>query len=182
MITRRDTKTERAVDARFVEDQYERHGRTVFRICLRLGGGNAAWAEDVTQEVFVRLMEKRNLIDPERNLGSWLCTVAYRLCLDRLKHERRVWTRVKAALSAEPAPISETPEKAVLLSARSAEVMALLQSLAPKERTVLTMHCLEEMSQKDIAQALGLSEGYVSKLLDRAERDIRSAGWEMSHG
>ena len=61
----------------------------------------------------------------------------------------------------------------------AAAALRLLNTLPPKERMVLSMQVLDGHSQRDIALLLGLSEGYVSKLLTRAWANIRAAGWEV---
>ena len=61
----------------------------------------------------------------------------------------------------------------------AAAAMRLLNTLPPKERMVLSMQVLDGHSQREIAWMLGFSEGYVSKLLARAWKSIRAAGWEV---
>jgi RNA polymerase sigma-70 factor (ECF subfamily) len=61
----------------------------------------------------------------------------------------------------------------------AAEALAFLRSLPPNERVVLCMKVLDGCSQREIAQALSLSEGYVSKLAKRALDRARARGWEV---
>ena len=58
--------------------------------------------------------------------------------------------------------------------------LAVLARLPGRQRVALSMKVLDGMSQREIASALGLSEGYVSKLIDRAWTTVRAAGWEVS--
>ena len=161
-----------------VEQLYARHGPSVLRLCLRFGR-TTAWAEDVLHEVFVRLLERREDLDDDGNLAGWLHTVAYRLCLDRLRRERGVWSRVKAAIGAEPAGPARTPETELVLSERARAARAALDRLPPKQRVALVMLHVDGMSQAEIAAVLGHSEGYLSKLLARATRAMQAAGYEV---
>jgi RNA polymerase sigma-70 factor, ECF subfamily len=164
-----------------VEQLYADHHRSVLRICLRLAGGTG-WAEDVVHEVFVRLLERKDELEHEDNIAGWLHTVAYRLCLDRLRRDRGIWSRVKAALGAEPAPPSRTPAMDLELSQRARTVQAALAQLPDKERAAMVMLHLDGMSQTEIAKVLGHSEGYVSKLIARATKTIRAAGFDVPEG
>jgi RNA polymerase sigma-70 factor (ECF subfamily) len=60
--------------------------------------------------------------------------------------------------------------------------LQLVERLPARERVVLWMALVDERSQREIAGALGLSEGYVSKLLDRAKARVRREGWEVEDG
>jgi RNA polymerase sigma-70 factor (ECF subfamily) len=57
--------------------------------------------------------------------------------------------------------------------------MEALERLPPKERVVLSMRLVDDKSQREIAAVLGLSEGYVSKLLSRAKEQVKREGWEV---
>jgi len=168
-------------DNRFVAEQYRLHGQKVFKRCLAMTGGEAALAADVTQDVFVRLVEKARTLDCSSSLEGWLLTVAYRLCCQRLRRDRILWRRVCVALAAQPsaeaAPAREprVPGGGVALGARMA---SSLRTLPPKERAALLMRYMDDLPQTQIAKALGYSEGYVSKLLSRGTERLRALDWE----
>ena len=171
----------RELDDQSVAQLYREHGPAVFRKCLALCGGNAQWAEDATHDVFMRLLERRDEVDASRNVGGWLRTVAFRLCLDRLRHERTIWSRIKEALTAATRDLPRVdPETALRIKTKMQRAGALLESLPPKERAVVVMKYFEAVPQHEMARALGWSEGYVSKVLKRAMARLRQAGWEVS--
>ncbi|MFC1611100.1 RNA polymerase sigma factor [Myxococcota bacterium] len=175
-------KGRRGSTERFVAEQYRLHAQAVFKKCLVLSGGDTQWAKDVTQDVFVRLLERREEIDDQRNVRGWLKVVAYNLCMERLRRERSIWPRVRKAVQASK--IHERPPVDQSVQAR-ADVRALQEALCElpaRERTIVVMTRLENLSQRQVSRALGLSEGYVSKLLARAVKSLRSAGWEVSDG
>lgn len=168
------------IDEDDIEQYYATYGRLVFSRCLRIGGGNVAWAEDVTHDVFVRFLEQRERLDASKNVRGWLLTVAYHRCLDRARRDRSIWPRVRAALRAMVSTQSETtPEQRLQLDEELQAVASTLEQLPPLERVVLVMRQLEGMSQQEIAATLNLSKGYVSKLVHRAIARIRAAGWEF---
>jgi RNA polymerase sigma factor (sigma-70 family) len=169
-----------ACDERFVAGLYEQHCPAIFRKCLALSGGDVRWSEDVTHDVFVRLLECRDEVDVTRNVGGWLRTVTYRLCLDRLRRERTTWTRIKTTLAAVEADCRRPdPDSELQIKMKLQRTEALLAVLSPKERAAVLLKYLEGLKQNEMAKVLGWSEGYVSKVLSRATRRIRQAGWEV---
>lgn len=77
---------------------------------------------------------------------------------------------------------AEVPAAEALLADRqeAQRALALMQRLPARERVVLSMALVDDKSQREIAQALALSEGYVSKLLERGKARVRRLGWEVS--
>jgi RNA polymerase sigma-70 factor (ECF subfamily) len=149
-----------------------------------MSGGDVAWADDTTHDVFIRLIEQDRHLDRNESLIGWLLTVATRLCIDKLRRERTVWNRVRQAFVAAAASQTNTPETVgpgssadearLLLRLKSA-----LKELPAKEHAAMVMKYVEGLRQTEIAAALDCSEGYVSKLLARALERLRGRGWEV---
>lgn len=156
----------------------------MFHHCLRLGGGNVAWAEDAVQDVFVKLLEKLDQLAEPDDLGGWIYRVTANTCMTRLKREGSVWGRVRQALMAGESSrgAGDTPERKVELRQGARAALQALARLPARERVVFSMRYMDGLSQRDIAAAVSLSEGYVSKLLDRARHRLQRQGWEAPHG
>ena len=160
------------------DDVYRAERDRVYAWALRYGGGRGAWAEDVTHDVFLQL--HRNLKQLElRDIGAWLYRVTANRALSRLKHESSWVGKLERLLTFGP---PAQPDEVLERKDDAAAAMRLLNTLPPKERMVLSMQVLDGHSQRDIGRMLGLSEGYVSKLLTRAWVKIRAAGWEVDDG
>ncbi len=159
---------------------YRNHFREVYLQCLRYAGGDVAWAEDVAHDVFLKLLEHQHEIDDPARLGGWLYRVTANTAISHLRR-RRWWVAwlVHAFQGEEPAP---SAGELVDERRRGEAAMALLHQLPPLERVVLCMKLFEGKSQKEIAEVIGHSQGYVSKLMQRAVARIRGAGWEIDHG
>jgi RNA polymerase sigma factor (sigma-70 family) len=167
-------------DQRFTfEACFKAHRNRVYRLGLRYGRGRAMWAEDLTQDVFMKLLEELPNLSDHEDLGGWIYRVTTNAALTRLRREKSVVGRVTRLFPAENEAV-EGAEERVESSERAKEAQSLLESLPPKERVVLAMKVLDGKQQRDIARTLGMSEGYVSKLLTRAWGRIREAGWEVS--
>lgn len=144
-----------------------------------MSGGDANVAEDVTHDAFVRLLEKAHTLDRGTSAAGWLVTVARGYCLDRMRRQQTWWQRVRRTLVAGAQPEISSPPARTEDAELSAHLRAALRELPPKQRAVVAMKYLENMQQTEVAAALGLSEGYVSKLLARGLERLRAMGWQV---
>ena len=165
---------------------YRKNWSRVYRWSLRYAAGDALWAEDLAHDVFLRLLERFDAVRERDDLGGWLYITTANMAISRLRRKRSWVSRVSAAWRALQSAESPSVEFIVLRREESARALASLGALPPLERVVLTMKLLDGRSQRDIAETMGLSEGYVSKLLRRGLDRVRADGWnepeENDHG
>jgi RNA polymerase sigma factor (sigma-70 family) len=161
---------------------YDAHWDRVFHLCLRYGGGNAAWAEDVAHDVFIKLLEHLPSLDTTADLGGWLYRVAANQALSRLRRDRSWMSRLGRMLRDREEATDATPESLLQQHRLAAEAVAALGELPPRERVVLTMKLYDGLPQQEIARTLGMSKGYVSKLVARGLERLRAAGWGVDDG
>jgi len=158
---------------------FDKHRLEVFHWAMRYGGGDRAWAEDLTHDVFLKLHGHLASLEARADLGGWLYTVTARLAMTRRRNERGWGERLTAFFKPQqPQPLDEQ----VASRFAALDALKLLAALPDKERVVLCMELLDGLKQREICMRLQLSEGYVSKLLKRARERIRIAGWEVSDG
>ncbi len=162
-----------------LSDAFERHRGDVFRWALRYGAGDRAWAEDLTHDVFLKLHGHLSSLEARSDLAGWLYTVTARLAMTRRRNERG-WVERLSSFFKPQGQAALDDQVAARLATRSA--FAQLAALPDRERVVLCMELLDGKKQREIASALKLTEGYVSKLLKRARERIRIAGWELGEG
>ena len=161
-------KSEEDEFARFFAESYP--GLCRFLECL-LGGGRAA-AEDLAQESFMRLHRKGLESLPGDEARFWLFRVARNLALNELgrrQTRRRLFEKVVAAFAA-PAP---DPERAYEASEQRGLVLELLERLPEPQRAALLLREQEEMSYREIAAVLGVSEAKVKVDIFRARSTMR---------
>ena len=128
----------------------------VFRIALH-SMGQISDAEDVVQEVFLRLYTCTITFENTEHLRRWLIRVTINVCRDILKSP---WRRRRVSLDSVTEPVFEQPEQLELYQ----EVMVLPE----KYRVVLVLFYYEELSTKEIAEILGLKQSAVTTRLSRA--------------
>lgn len=180
IVSSRERAGEVTLDATF-EATYEAHRRDVYRWGMRFAGGRSGWAEDLTHDVFLKLLEHLPRLDASTDLGGWLYRVTANLALTRLRRDRSLASRLGRFFTEEEADPADPPDLGLTLREDAAEALEALRSLPPREAMVLTMKVVDGKSQKEIAEALQMSEGYVSKLVTRGWERIRAGGWEVSN-
>lgn len=171
-----------ALAASEVEALYRRHHRFVFRLALRYGKGNTAWAEDVTQDVFVDLFKVIHTLTDLDDMQGWLYRTTTNRCFNRLRRERFLALAPVRWLLGERQAEPRPPDALAAARADLRRAASALDALPLKERMAFSMYYLDEKEQEEIGRVLGHSKSYVCKLIQRAVERLRDAGWEITHG
>lgn len=156
-----------------------RHAPALLSLARRLLG-DAAEAEDVTQETFLRLWRLAPDWEDRAALRTWLYRVATNLCLDRLRRRR--------PLSAEPVPeiADEAPgaDRRLEAGERAQALRDALAELPERQRAAIVLRHLEDRSNPEIAETLDVSVEAVESLLARGRRALaaRLAGRRFELG
>ncbi len=138
---------------------------------------NQPVAEELAQEVFLRVCRARNGYAPSAKFTTWLFRIATHLALNAIRDNRG--ERVTDSLDEEQTPAAAVAdrrasvEQVLLEEARLMEVRRAVQALPAKQRAAVLMHKYEEMEYAQIAQVLGCSESAVKSLLFRAYETLR---------
>lgn len=155
--------------ADLVAGMYRQHRDLVFHLALRLGGGNRAWAEDITQDVFVRLFPHATHVNALDRPRGWFYRVTVNLCLNRLRRERFLQLPFVRWALGETIVSFVQPDALGITNERLARAFVHLRKLPPKVAACMYMHHVDGLQQAEIAAILGHSKGYVSKLVARGE-------------
>lgn len=159
-----------------LREAYERHGERVQRLCRRLLG-RAADAEDATQDVFLRLLERAGSFDGRARFSTWLHRLTVNTCLHRLEHERLRLVRALPEGGGALADPGESPGASLARSEVRLQLERLLERLSDEHRAVLVLRELEGLSYRAIAATLAVPEGTVMSRLARARAElVRLAG------
>ena len=159
------------------EEAFRRHYPAVYRVLLRLTGSPEE-AEDLAQEVFLRLHQRPLAIetDGEVNLAGWLYRVASNTGFNALRSRRRGWRRalrwwkLERPLTGEVAGPAREAERQEMVD----EVRQALLKLKERDRTALILR-YSGVSYAEIAAAIGIKPTSVGTTLVRAERALRLA-------
>lgn len=152
----------------------EDHSARVYRLAYRLTG-NAHDADDLTQEVFVRVFRSLHTYTPGTFEG-WLHRITTNLFLDSARRKSRI--RFDAlpedADNRLPSPVA-TPDVAYLNQTFDADIEVALASLSPEFRAAVVLCDVEGLSYEEIADVLGLKMGTVRSRIHRGRAMLRSA-------
>ena len=133
-------------------------------------------AEDATQETFLRVLRYASKLDAVGDPKTWLARITWRVAVDRSRQHGR---RLEVSLDDPEKPSgeiasSETPADTTVHGAQVGAVLEkLIATLPDKLRQPLILSALEEMSPRDVAAVLGISEAAVRSRVFRARQILR---------
>lgn len=157
----------------------ERHRSPVVHFLYRMVQ-NQAVAEELAQEVFLRVYRSRAGYEPTAKFTTWLFRIATHLALNHLrdeKHARNQESLDQEAVEGMPRQLpdrSPSVEQSLVREARLREIRRAIDLLPEKQRAAVLMHKYQEMDYGQIAAALSCSESAVKSLLFRAYETLRA--------
>ena len=125
-----------------------------------------AEAEDVVQDVFVRVLERRASLADVREMRVWLVRIAWNLALDRRRRIRP--EQMDAIFARELVDRGAAADVAMVDAERMGIVLGEIERLPKGERHALLLSAVEELGTKEMAEVLGRSESATRALLSRA--------------
>jgi RNA polymerase sigma-70 factor (ECF subfamily) len=155
-----------------------RHRDSVIRFLYRMVQRQAV-AEELAQEVFLRVYRARAAYEPTAKFTTWLFRIAMHLALNNLRDERGERAGESLDEIIPDSPGRELPdrnpsvEQSLVAEVRLEEVRRAIQALPGKQRAAVLMHKYEEMDYAQIARTLNCSESGVKSLLFRAYESLR---------
>ena len=172
-----------AGDAVAWEEIVQRYNRRIYNICYRFAG-SADDAQDLTQEVFIKMYRTLSSYDAGRAaFMTWLTTITRNLLVDhfrKTKQDRMTETLDGASSEHEDAmPLSDKiPDKAAPPDARvqsreaGEKVHQALQKLSPELREAVILRDLQDMDYREIAAVLKVPEGTVKSRINRGRAEL----------
>jgi len=157
--------------------------RRIYNICYRFTG-SAENAEDLTQEVFIRVYRTLPSYQPGKGaFNTWVTAMARNLLVDHFRRTRqeRLTDSLDApatqdndsiALADRMADSAPSPEQRMQSQEKQALVHAALQKLSPELREAVILRDLQDMDYRDIAQALKVPEGTVKSRINRGRTEL----------
>jgi RNA polymerase sigma-70 factor, ECF subfamily len=172
-----------AGDAVAWEEIVQRYHRRIYNICYRFTGSGTD-ADDLTQEVFIKMYRTLNTYDTERGaFMTWATTVTRNLLVDHFRKTRQ--ERVTDSLDTpaseqeDAMPLSEripdrgpAPDSKVQSREAGEAVHQALQKLSPELREAVILRDLQDMDYREIATALRVPEGTVKSRINRGRAEL----------
>src|SRR5213080_2013584 len=170
-------------DAAAWEEIVQKYHRRIYNICYRFAG-SADDAQDLTQEVFIKMYRTLNSYDVDRGaFMTWVTTITRNLLVDhfrKTKQERMTDSRDTTASDHEDAlPLSEqipdrgsSPDSRVQSRETKEAVHEALQKLSPELREAVILRDLQDLDYRDIATVLKVPEGTVKSRINRGRTEL----------
>ena len=151
---------------RFVSDNLRRIFVQIYRIV-----GNVADAQDLTQETFIKALQRQDQLKDELKAANWLSRIATNTALDFLRRHGRV---THCELDAAPQQSSgDTPEQIVLRAEHHEYLADGLRLLSPRERAALLLRDVEGLPAEEVAKRLDCSKATVRSHIANARTKFR---------
>lgn len=147
-------------NAALFDTAYQTYGPALFRFCL-MQMKNPADAEDVLQEVFIKLLYRAPAFRSPEHMRRWLFQVALNQCRDEWKRSRRKDVPLETVL-----PLA--------LPTAEQELLREVLSLPEKQRTVIHLYYYENCSVQEIAKLLGVTVSAVKMRLKRGRDALKN--------
>lgn len=158
---------------------FERHHRRLFSFFLRLTRDRAG-AEDLVQEVFVRMLKYRQTFKSDAEFTPWMFRLARNAATDRWRARPRELQHDPEA--PEPAAETDHPVDRLELGDRKRRLARALEALTPEKRELLLLARFSEMRYDEIGELLGVTVGAVKVRVHRAMKDLKIAFDELGGG
>ena len=170
-------------DAAAWEEIVQRYHRRIYNVCYRFAG-DAENAQDLTQEVFIKMYRTLTTYDSGKGaFMTWVTTITRNLLVDHFRKSKR--DRITDSLDSVPSehedsqPLSEQiadhslPPDAAVQSRETREMVHFaLQKLSPELREAVILRDLQDMDYREIATALRVPEGTVKSRINRGRAEL----------
>jgi RNA polymerase sigma-70 factor, ECF subfamily len=157
----------------------DKHRSSVVHFLYRMIQNHAV-AEELAQEVFLRVYRSRSTYEPTAKFTTWLFRIATHLALNSLRDGKNERLQEHLDDDTNDMPVRQVSdrrpsvEQAMVYEARLDEVRQAVAALPEKQRAAVLMHKYEEMEYTQIARVLNCSESAVKSLLFRAYETLRA--------
>ena len=154
-------------DRRAFELLYEAHQKRVFSVALNFFGGNAAAAEDVAQQVFLKIFNKIGDFRAASEFTTWIYRITVNACIDEQRKTRKFFSieNFFGEFRVKKTEVEKFDEREV-----SGEVQKAIGELKPKFRLPILLKYSEGLSYEEIAKVLDCSIGTISSRLNRGHK------------
>ncbi|HEX4274136.1 MAG TPA: RNA polymerase sigma factor [Bryobacteraceae bacterium] len=140
---------------------------------------NRAIAEELAQDVFIRVYRSRRTYEPTAKFSTWLYRITTNVALNYFRDEKRMQNQISLDVQDAVQVRREAQDKTLLVEDRmvrdvvAGQIRSAIRALPPKQRAAVIMHKYDEMDYAQIARVLRCSPSAVKALMFRAYETLR---------
>jgi len=158
------------MDAREFKQRFLPHHRLLYRVAYQLTG-NAQDAEDLLQDFYLKLWQKRDDLSDEAMKEAYLVTMIRRLHIDQRRLKR---LDASAELKNEEGPPDERSlDRQIDAKDEAQQVEGLISELPERDGKIIRMHLVEDRSYEEIERDTGLSQGNIRIIVMRTKKKLK---------
>lgn len=157
-----------AGDSRAYEELYRLHVDWVYALCLRMAA-NKSWAEELTQDSFVRVWEMIGSFRGDSLFSSWLHRVVVNTVLGAMRSKRRLLARIFSTSDLHVFDVGGNESQ----PGSNMDLEHAIAGLPPQARIIFVLHDVEGYRHEEIAEQMGLAVGTSKAQLHRARGILR---------
>lgn len=150
---------------------FEAYKDKVFSIAVYSSGGDRAVAEDVTQQIFLKLFTAIRQFRGDSEFTTWLYRLVVNACLDERRRRRR-WLPWDNTVAMSNVSEKKPQERQYARLEVAAAVRGAIEELKPKFRLPILLKYIEGLSYEEIAEVMGCSKGTVASRLNRGHSQL----------
>jgi RNA polymerase sigma-70 factor (ECF subfamily) len=150
---------------------FETYKDKVFSIAVYSSGGDRSVADDVTQQIFLKLFTAIRQFRGDSEFTTWLYRLVVNACLDERRRRRRLLPWGETVAMSNPAEKKPQEKQYARLEVAEA-VQAAIAELKPKFRLPILLKYIEGLSYEEIASVMGCSKGTVASRLNRGHSQL----------
>lgn len=158
------------MDAQEFKQRFMPHHQLLYRVAYHLTG-QAQDAEDLLQDLYLKLWQKRHELPPEAQSEAYLVIMLRHLFIDQ-RRQRRVDTTAELAHEDGP-PDEQCLERQIDARDEARQLETLIHQLPQRDASILQMHMVEQRSYQEIEQRTGLSQVNIRIIVMRSRQKVK---------
>lgn len=151
-------------DKKAFDRVYEKYAPSMLGVCMRYSNCRDD-AQEILQEAFIKVYENSGKANPDLPLGPWIKTITIRTAINILKRQRKLLLKDDENFFESAGECYETEHHA---ENKQAELLRLLNTMPSGYRTIFNLFVMDNLTHKEIAEYLEISEGTSKSQLTRA--------------
>jgi RNA polymerase sigma-70 factor (ECF subfamily) len=163
------------------EELVKKHTRGVLNLVYRYLGDSSR-AEDVSQDIFVKVYRARMKYEPKAKFSTWLYRIAVNHCLNEIRARKSQPSVAAPVNDLLEQPSGEDPDARISRSELQQAVKGAIDSLPENQRMAVILARYEDMSYDEIGETMGMSLEAVKSVLFRAKENLKQALSKYARG